>query len=279
MSGVTTYYQTGVHASRPANGAGCVLYSCTTHGLIYRDDGTTWTTFLTLSTSGMTNPMTTAGDIIVGGASGAPTRLAGSGTDGYVATYDSTTTPKVKWAAAAGGGGGALVLLQTQTASASAQLDFATSITATYDEYMIEIVNIVPATDSVAFNMRFGTGGGPTYDTGANYGASHFTFRTGASGVGGADSGQTAIQLHFNNTINNTAAYSVNGSLKLFGPASGAHTVIDGMVTARASGISPIGTLVMGRYLSTTAVTALRFYFSSGNIASGTIRVYGIAKT
>lgn len=48
MPGVTTAYQTGIHAGRPANGTGCILYSCTTHGLVYRDNGTTWTTFLTL---------------------------------------------------------------------------------------------------------------------------------------------------------------------------------------------------------------------------------------
>jgi hypothetical protein len=53
---------------------------------------------------GMTNPMTTAGDIIYGGASGTPTRLAGSGTNNYVLTYD-TSLNAPKWAATSGGGG------------------------------------------------------------------------------------------------------------------------------------------------------------------------------
>lgn len=44
-------YQTGIHASRPAVGSGCVLYTCTTHGLVYRDDGSSWTTFITLGGS------------------------------------------------------------------------------------------------------------------------------------------------------------------------------------------------------------------------------------
>ena len=52
MPGVTTAYQTGVHGSRPAADAGCILYSCTTHSLIYRSDGTNWTTFLTLPSGG-----------------------------------------------------------------------------------------------------------------------------------------------------------------------------------------------------------------------------------
>jgi len=35
---------------------------------------------------------------------------------------------------------------------------------------------------------------------------------------------------------------------------------------------------INGIYLSTTAVNALRFLFSSGNIASGVVRMYGVAK-
>lgn len=57
------------------------------------------------SASGFSNPMTTAGDIIYGGASGTPTRLA-AGTDGYVLTLASGVP---SWAAASGGGGGTAV--------------------------------------------------------------------------------------------------------------------------------------------------------------------------
>ena len=50
----------------------------------------------------MTNPMTTAGDIIYGGTSGAPTRLA-KGTDGQVLTLASGVP---SWGSASGGGVG-----------------------------------------------------------------------------------------------------------------------------------------------------------------------------
>lgn len=62
-----------------------------------RGDGT-WSTPI-----GFANPMTTAGDIIYGGASGVATRLAGSGTNGWVLTYD-TSLGRPTWAAASGGG-------------------------------------------------------------------------------------------------------------------------------------------------------------------------------
>lgn len=53
--------------------------------VFYKYDGSAWAIF---SASGMANPMTTAGDLIVGGASGAPTRLP-KGTDGQVLTMVS----------------------------------------------------------------------------------------------------------------------------------------------------------------------------------------------
>lgn len=66
----------------------------------YKYDGSSWAVFSS-GGGGMTNPMTTQGDIIVGGTSGAPTRLPIAGTDGYVLTRVAGT---VAWAAAAGGG-------------------------------------------------------------------------------------------------------------------------------------------------------------------------------
>lgn len=49
-----------------------------------------------------TNPMTTAGDIVYGGAAGVATRLAGSATNGHVLTYN-TTTNAPQWSAPGAG--------------------------------------------------------------------------------------------------------------------------------------------------------------------------------
>lgn len=68
----------------------------------YKYTGSAWESFS--GGSGMTNPMTTAADIIVGGASGAPARL-GAGTNGFVLTM---VAGAVAWAAASGGGGGGM---------------------------------------------------------------------------------------------------------------------------------------------------------------------------
>lgn len=55
----------------------------------------------------MTNPMTTGGDIIYGGSSGSPTRLAGAGTPGYI-LYHGGGTAAPYWAAPPSGGSGSL---------------------------------------------------------------------------------------------------------------------------------------------------------------------------
>lgn len=72
----------GVHGSRPAATAVTAggLYSCTTHGLIYRSDGAVWATYATLVPAG--------------------------GTAAYVLTKTTGTDYDFAWAAAAGGGGG-----------------------------------------------------------------------------------------------------------------------------------------------------------------------------
>jgi hypothetical protein len=70
---------------------------------------------------GMTNPMTTAGDIIYGGSSGTPTRL-GAGTNGHVLTLASGVPT---WAASGGGGGSDVVdVITPSNSSGTVTLDF-----------------------------------------------------------------------------------------------------------------------------------------------------------
>src|SRR6478736_1634707 len=89
---VSGIHLSGIHSARPAGNAvhDGSLYSCTTHGLLYKSG------FDALS------PMTTQDDLIVGGASGTRTRLA-KGSDGQVLTVDPSTHHLV-WATPTGGG-------------------------------------------------------------------------------------------------------------------------------------------------------------------------------
>ncbi len=175
------------------------------------------------------------------------------------------------------GGSGALVLLEQHTASSSATLDFTTFISSTYDDYLFELLGIKNATNTVSLIVRVGTGGGPTYDSGSNYVWSHVDVYPVSSGIEGSTS-DTSITL--GGSADNSHQ-GVTGAMHLFEPQSAAFkTFTYDTVRWVASGINvPVRDTGSAEYASTTAITAIRFLFSSGNIASGTIRVYGIAKS
>lgn len=262
--------QTGTHGARPAASAvgSGALYFCTTHNLIYQQISTAWGTFWTFST-GFTDPMTTRGDIIIRDASNTTARL-GIGSSGKVLTSDGTD---ISWQTPAGGSG-ALIYLTTLTGSSSATLDF-TSLSSSYHQYRFDFNNILPATDSVQFLMRVGTGGGPTYDTGTNYNYANLQYvDDGAStGLRCATAG-TSFEL--GNAWNNTANQGGSGTIIWNNPASGASYPRYTMSLTRLAAGSEIASVGGGRYKSTTAITGIRFLFSSGNIASGEILCYGI---
>ncbi len=182
---------------------------------------------------------------------------------------------------AAGMGGSPTVLLEQHTASASATLDFTSFISATYDEYLIELIQILPATNAADLLFRVGTGAGPTYQSGASDYA-YAAFRFSAAGTANDGSAATSsINLTGNGAPTNTAANGgISGSFRLFNPGGGtAHPRIVGECGFDDGNAFPdVHTQVTGRYLATTAVTAIRFLMESGNIASGTIRIYGVAK-
>ena len=114
------------------------------------------------------------------------------------------------------GANGALVLLEQHTAATSATLDFTTSITAAYDEYMIEFVNIIPVSDGIPFQMLVSTNGGASYDTSAIYYWNAWDWHEAASGFSGS---QTDTSFQLLSVATNAANYSLNGSIKLFNPA------------------------------------------------------------
>lgn len=83
MAKLDTVIMRGLHADRPAAGTGGRLYYETDTSTLYRDSGSTWESIE--GVGDFSNPMTTAGDIIKGGSSGTPARLA-VGTAGQVLT-------------------------------------------------------------------------------------------------------------------------------------------------------------------------------------------------
>lgn len=175
---------------------------------------------------------------------------------------------------AASGGGGGLVLLEQHTASSSASLDFTTFISSTYDEYVFEIVSILPATDGANLLMRAGTGAGPSWDSGSNYEYAGWISNSGGSTAQQSSASTTSVPVLPG--IDNVRA-SV-GTLRLFSPQGGNYKTFTWSALPYSSADAVNQYHAAAAYKSATAMTGVQFLMSSGNIASGTIRVYGLAK-
>jgi hypothetical protein len=175
--------------------------------------------------------------------------------------------------------GGGLVLLEQHTASASASLDFTTALTSTYDNYLIEFLGLLPATNGVAAQILVSTNGGSTWSTSSLYDyAGTFASTLPATGGIGA-SGTTACSLTGSTNVSSSGGGGLVGTFRLMNPGSTSlqksfvGQVWIGLTDSNSYNISESCV-----YKATTAVNAFQFKYSSGNIASGTIRVSGIAK-
>lgn len=196
---------------------------------------------------------------------------SGGGTANFLRADGTWTAP--------GGSGGALVLLEQHTASGSAELDFTACLSSTYDDYLIEVVGLLPVTNSAVPILQFSTNGGSTYDTSAIYDWGQTNCALG--GGSGANSGlnKTGITLFGDSAgvgIPNTANNALSATLKM---VLASYPVVEGQGVSSYAGNTNRYSFVMGGvYRNTTTVNAFRVLFSTGNIASGTIRVYGITK-
>ena len=104
MAGSDTAFQgPAIHASRPAADAGCILFTCTTHGKVEKSDGTTWSDWLTLPSGASSGtPAVTLGTAAAAGSSGAFIN-----TDATLPIFDATApvTQAFSDAAAVGSAG------------------------------------------------------------------------------------------------------------------------------------------------------------------------------
>jgi hypothetical protein len=174
---------------------------------------------------------------------------------------------------------GGLVLLEQHSASSSTSLNLTTGITSIFDEYVIEMLQLVPSANGIATLFRVSTNGGSTYDSGANYYWSGWRASNGGSTNSGSTSG-TSIGLDAAGGISNTAVWGgFTGFLRFYNPLGGvAYPRIVGNSGYVDGSLNPLTAMFSGLYKSTTPVNACQVLPSSGNWATGIIRLYGVCK-
>jgi len=196
---------------------------------------------------------------------------------------DLTTTPT----AAGGGDTGALVHIKTLTASSSATLSLVHGtdgvvLDSTYPIYKFEFINIHPGTDSKYFLFNMSTDSGSNYNVTKTSTAIYAYHRENNADAALAygDNYDLAQSTGFQYLSDDAGAdndQSISGTLQLFNPSSTTFVkhFISNTNTAQVIDYS-INNLNAGYGNTTSAVNAVRFQMTSGNIDSGTIKLYGI---
>jgi hypothetical protein len=188
---------------------------------------------------------------------------------------------------AAGFPAGAMTLIKTLTASSSSTLSFVDGssdvvLDSTYPIYMFKFINIHPASNDYDFKFNLSA------DTGSNYNVTKTdnVFRAYHKEDDSAASidYQTSLDLvqstnfaFLSSGQGNGNDESLSGELFLFNPSS--TTFVKHYLTHTISYHTsnfPIDFYGGGYGNTTSAVDAVQFKMSSGNIDSGTIKLYGI---
>ena len=180
---------------------------------------------------------------------------------------------------------GSLVPIKTLTASGSASLSFVDGsndvvLDSTYPIYKFEFINIHPATNNAEFSVNC-TVSGTNYDatkTTTVFEANHTEDDSGHefSYQSGDDIAQgTGFQTIAKN-IGNDNDSSCSGELMLFNPSS--TTFVKHFIgRSNKMEVSVTGDFLVAGYCNvTSAIDGVQFKMSSGNIDSGTIKLYGI---
>jgi hypothetical protein len=212
-----------------------------------------------LDTTGMTNPMTTTGDMVYSSSGSTPARL-GIGSTGNVLTVAGGVPT---WAAPAGGGGDNYTLIN----AGGTALTGATSITISgisgINSLFIFTEGDVAAGATAEFSLQFNN------DTGSNYSYNGYKITIPSTVVAEAVQNNTQITLGKNNSLN--GYYGL--SMKIDGTNA---TGIKPFEFKSYNGITGASLFAgTGRYKGSSAISSVKITSSSGNFTAGTIYVFG----
>jgi hypothetical protein len=175
-----------------------------------------------------------------------------------------------------------ITFISSQTASNSASISFISGLNSTYKVYKFVFVNMHPSVDGSLFQFNMST------DSGANYNVTktttffqYYHLESDAAAGGGyitsEDLAQSTAYQTLLNGVGSDNDQNCNGTLQLFNPSS--TTFVKHFIARSNRNSSDDATLdefVAGYGNTTSAVNAIQFKFSSGNIDAGTIYMYGI---
>ena len=177
---------------------------------------------------------------------------------------------------------GAMTLISTTTASSSSTISFTSGIDSTYDEYVFKFHDIHPATDNTFLTFQADTGTNTNYNqtiTSTFFKSLHDESggTTALSYDTSSDLAQSTSFQHLSRNVGNDNDQSIAGTLQVFSPSSS--TFIKHFISRTnvyTNDDYSIDSAIAGYFNTTTAITRFQFKMASGNMDSGTIKMYGI---
>ena len=177
---------------------------------------------------------------------------------------------------------GKMTLLQTQTASSSASISFTSNIDSTYPIYLFKFINIHPST-AAQLKCNFSVDGGSNYNvtkTTTSFVAQHLENGTYPTLTYQAvrDLAQSTSDMFISSSLLADNDGNFCGSMTLFNPSS--TTFVKHFISRGNSMNTDPGSVddyFAGYGNTTSAINAVIFKMSSGNIDAGTIKLYGIS--
>lgn len=177
---------------------------------------------------------------------------------------------------------GSLTLISTATASSSAAVNITSGITSSYDTYIIEFTNVHPSGNSVEMDFNMSTDGGSNFNVAKTTTAGYsYNDEAGTSTEYGHNTSKTKSNETGNQfllgALGNDNDQSASGYLILYEPSS--TTMVKHFVTRISYSHRADYTQeywIAGYGNTTSAVNAVGFAMSSGNIDSGTFKLYGV---
>ena len=208
----------------------------------------------------------------VGYGDGTELAFTGAGTSSQVLTSSGAGAPT--WATPSLGG---MVFLSSVTASNSATVSLETTFSSTYDAYCIVCSGATASVDGTYLSAQLKVGG--SYQTTNYKGVVGST--TSINNTQTINSMQTSTQIPLAFSIGSAAGEHVNFVAYVSNPAS---TSLFKMIRAISWNITDSGDSrqgdAVGHYSgSTAALTGVQFLMLTGNIVSGTFRLYGISNS
>ena len=176
---------------------------------------------------------------------------------------------------------GNLIFISRSTASSSSSVSITSGIDSTYKEYIFFFSDIHPATDGANFQFNLSA------DSGSNYNVTKtssffrsYSYEGGSTGLGydnGPDLAQSTGYQTLYEASGNDSDQSGAGFLHLFEPSN--TTFVKHYIATTqfyGNGDFSMNNFLGGYGNTTSAINAIDFKMSSGNIDSGTIDLYGV---